>query len=44
MKCGYNIFFPQNVYTQYIAYFIIYMVVLSRNRDIIKMIVDFIGW
>lgn len=44
MKYGYNIFFPRNLYTQYIAYFIIYMVVLSRNRDIMKSIAKFIEW
>lgn len=40
----YNIFFDKYIYTQYIAEFIIYMVVLSRKRDIIKLIVEFIEW
>lgn len=39
MKYGYNIFCQEYIYIQYIADFIIYMVVLSRNRDIIKLIV-----
>lgn len=32
------------IYIQYIAKFIIYMVVLSRNRDILKIIVRYVEW